>query len=303
MQPLPTISNIDPLLVDAMDKQCRASSELAAVADRRDYYLYKPKLAAFLVARDLDLTKAMEMWKGWLEWRETNKPFQTTFDQIKNEYYSGKVSILGRDKQGNIAITFKARRHHPKESSPQHILQFIFYLLEKVEDRTINEGRFQIVFINDREGVSMGNVDTGFLSMAKDLVVKLQNYYPEKVARIYILYPNFLFKTMFAVIKPFLHAKTKDKIKVVDEVHDMTKFFDPDSLSTASGGNLRDPFFDYQSKKDFKGFDSPQFNDIFYFLDRPHLLLPHPTHHPHSHTPHHLHGQAGFVHHHQRHQH
>ena len=82
------------------------------------------------------------MWTGWVEWREKLRPFEITFDEVKEEYYFGKVFVLGRDKSGNICLYFKARRHHPSETTPQKTLKLIYYILEKLEDRTINEGRF-----------------------------------------------------------------------------------------------------------------------------------------------------------------
>lgn len=259
--------DVEPNLVEQLYQMCSASPLLLKAGPRSEYYLYRPKLSAFLFARNKDIDAAFKMWCGWLEWREENKPFETTFDQVRKEYYSGKIQLLGRDRNGNICLVFKARRHHPKETNNEESVKMIFYFLEKLEERSINEGRFQIVFINDREGVGMSNVDYSFMGMAKDLISKFQNYYPEKVLRIFVLHPNFLFKTLFAVIKPFLNARTSEKIKIVNKLNELDQYFDKDNLTIEAGGNVPDPFIDYSTKKDIKGYPSPKFDNIFYMID------------------------------------
>lgn len=43
----------------------------------------------------------------------------------------------------------------------------------------------------------------------------LQDYYAERLGRMYILKANWLYKTMYAIIKPFLSRKTKDKVFLI----------------------------------------------------------------------------------------
>lgn len=255
-------------LLESFLAKCKSFEVLSKAGSRADYYLFKPKLAAFLAARDQNLDAAFKMWTEWLNWRETEKIFDIKWDDVKQDYYSGKIIIPGRDREGRLCFVFKARRHIPGDTNTQRTLRLIYYMLEQLEDRTRNEGRFQIVAINDRENVSMSNVDTGFISLAKELVVKLQNYYPEKILRIYILHPNFLFKTLFAVIKPFLQKRTTDKINILDNLKDLSKTFDPEGLLIEMGGLLPDPFIDYESKKDVKGNHHPKFSSLFYMLDQ-----------------------------------
>jgi hypothetical protein len=42
----------------------------------------------------------------------------------------------------------------------------------------------------------------------------LQNHYPERLYKAYILHPGFFFKTFLQVIRPFLDPVTRDKIVI-----------------------------------------------------------------------------------------
>lgn len=62
----------------------------------------------------------------------------------------------------------------------------------------------------------------------KRLNVIMQDNYAERLQTIYILNPNWFFKAMFAIVKPFLTARTKSKITIIEKNKDLLKFFEPD---------------------------------------------------------------------------
>ena len=259
--------SVEPSLLDTLLDMCRDSFVLSALGPGREHYLLKPKLRAFLVARELDLDKAFNAWRLWVEWRESFRPFETPFAEVQKEYATGKLTILGRDISGNICLTFKARRHSPKESSPEALLRLVFYFLEKVEERNRLEGKSQVAVILDLEGLSLCNIDAGLAGAIKDLVSKCQSYYPETLAKMHILYPSFLFKSLFSVIKPFLSKRSSGKIRLVDKPADISCFFKPSQLPVQLGGLVQDPFFDYVLKKDRRGAPSVPLDSIFFRLD------------------------------------
>lgn len=43
----------------------------------------------------------------------------------------------------------------------------------------------------------------------------LQDYYAERLHRVYILHVNFVFKMIHSLIKPFLSEKTKGKVNLI----------------------------------------------------------------------------------------
>jgi hypothetical protein len=235
------MSQVSSNTLQDFEKCCKESRHADNVPDKT-YYFFLPKLAAFLVARDHKVKEAFEMWKQWVSWREETKPYLVTWDQVRLEYLKGKVRFSGRDRRGNLLLYFKGKKHVPGESTVEDLFKMIFYLLEQVEARWRNGDAAKITFINDREGMSMSNIDTAFVSRAKSMVAELQNYYPERVANIVILHPNLLFKTMYAVISPFLSKKTTDKIVVISDLKDILKYADPKCLPPESYGTQQDPF-------------------------------------------------------------
>jgi hypothetical protein len=56
------------------------------------------------------------------------------------------------------------------------------------------------------------NQDTQLMKFSVKFVSLLQEYYAERLAMFYVIGANWLYKIAFAVIKPFLAQKTKDKV-------------------------------------------------------------------------------------------
>lgn len=248
------LSSVDPALIDTLLDMCRDSFVLSVAGPGRDHYLYRPKLRAFLLARGLDLELAFASWRRWVEWRESCRPFEAAADEaVQREFAAGKLLLLGRDISGNVSLTFKARRHQPRESCPDALRRLIFYCLEQLELRNRREGKSQVTVVLDLEGLSLANLDAGLLCAAKDLITQCQDYYPETLAKLHILYPNLLFKSLFAVVKPFLTAKTAAKVRLVDKPSELSCFFKPGQLPVQLGGLVQDPFFDYALKRDRRG--------------------------------------------------
>jgi hypothetical protein len=247
MQPFPPshrpmVDQVDYRTLAELEMKCRQSGHLNCVSGDKEYYMFVPKLAAFLIARDKKLNDAFEMWKEWVAWRESARPHFVTWDQVRQEFYKGKVRFTGRDRKGNLVLYFKGKRHFPEESTVEELFKMIFYLLELGEMRWRNGDATKITFVYDREDMTMANVDTNFMSEAKGVVGKMQNYYPERVAHILILHPNWFFKTMFAIISPFLSSKTTEKIVIISDLMDLHKYVDAACLPPESHGTQTDPF-------------------------------------------------------------
>ena len=242
-------SSVDPALIDTLLHMCRDSFVLTAAGLAREHYLHPQKLRAFLLARGLDLDLAFASWRRWVEWREGCRPFEAD-EAVRREFAAGKLLVFGRDISGNACLTFKPRRHLPQESSPDALRRLAFYCLEQLELRNRREGKSQVAVVLDLEGFSLANLDAGLLCAAKDLVLRCQDFYPEMLAKLHILYPGLLFKSLFAVVKPFLARKTAAKVRLVDKPADVSSFFKPGQLPVQLGGLVQDPFFDYALKRD-----------------------------------------------------
>ncbi len=66
--------------------------------------------------------------------------------------------------------------------------------------------------IYDRTGMSRANQDMQVIKFTTSFVSMLQDYYAERLAKFYVVGANWLYKMLYAVIKPFLSKKTKEKV-------------------------------------------------------------------------------------------
>ena len=66
----------------------------------------------------------------------------------------------------------------------------------------------------DRENTSYANFDRRFLGQM-GLASVLQDFYAERLDRVYILHVNWIYKSIFAMVKPFLSEKTKSKVNFI----------------------------------------------------------------------------------------
>lgn len=75
----------------------------------------------------------------------------------------------------------------------------------------------QITVILDRRGMTAKNRDNAVLKFTMKFIKMLQDYYAERLALLYVVGANWVYKTLYAMVKPFLGERTKAKIIIVDE--------------------------------------------------------------------------------------
>jgi hypothetical protein len=110
----------------------------------------------------------------------------------------------------------------------------IIFPNEGVQEAEKTTGKLSVVW--DRQGFTMKNYDKRFFTLAKKFTGVLQDNYAERLDTFYILHPNWFFKTVYAVVKPFLTQRTKDKIVLINNQKDLMKHFEPDCLLKEHGG-------------------------------------------------------------------
>jgi hypothetical protein len=74
------------------------------------------------------------------------------------------------------------------------------------------------------------------MKMARDLSGMLQDMYAERLSKFYVLHVNWFYKMMWAMTKPMLAKKTKEKIEIVGNPKQLLKYFDPPQLVKEYGG-------------------------------------------------------------------
>lgn len=207
---------------------------------RTAYYTDINNTTRFLIAREFKPAKAIEMWKKWYQWRIQYKVDEITPESLSTNLASGKAYWHGYDKEGHPCLVVKVKRHIPKESPVADSIRFGIYLLEQGIKLADAVGQSKLCVIWDREGFTKKNYDPSVFTTMKELSGVLQDFYAERLQSCYILHPNWFFKAMFTLIKPLLNDRTKAKIKIIDKIADLQKYFTPENLTVEYGG--KSPF-------------------------------------------------------------
>jgi len=201
-----------------------------------DKYTDLDTTTRFLMAKNFNEKKALEMWTNWRKWRLEYRVDDITEKDVENELKQGKAFFHGFDKMGRPCIVVKIKRHRPGEISVEETVRFGVYMMEKGIKLCKERKSDKIVIIYDREGFNSKNFDSKLATVMKSLMKILQGFYAERLAKMYVLHPNWFYKMMFAMVKPFLEEKTRKKIVLLSNVEDLKKDFDSSQLLIEHGG-------------------------------------------------------------------
>ncbi|XP_059642525.1 uncharacterized protein LOC132284422 [Cornus florida] len=167
----------------------------------------------FLRARDLDIEKASSMFLKYIKWKQTFVPDGSiSAAQISNEIAQNKMFMQGLDKSGRpITVVFGGRHFH-KKGGLDEFKRFVVFALDKLCS-SMPRGQEKFVVIGDLEGWGYSNSDIRAYLGALSI---LQDYYPERLGKLFIVHVPYIFMTVWKVVYPFIDNKTKKKIIFVE---------------------------------------------------------------------------------------
>lgn len=183
-------------------------------------------LKRFLIARSMDPAKAAKMFVQWQKWRASMVPSGfISDDEVRDELSARKVFLGGPTKDGFPLLIVKVNRHYPPKDRLQ-FKKFVIHLLDKTMASAYNGsevGNEKLIGIVDLQQISYKNVDarafiTGFQF--------LQSYYPERLARCYLLNMPQLFVSVWKMVSYFLEKATLDKIVIVGNEEEKRNFIE-----------------------------------------------------------------------------
>jgi len=208
---------------------------------RRDAFL-----ARFLFARKLDVTRALEMLKNHIAWREKFK-IDTDFDpqRFRPFFQSGMTlwSPMAKDRQGRAVSYLLPRNVNPKLFEDLHAyVQYSYYCTDVMLDSDISFMREGMIIIEDFNGTNfktfssmMGKADM------KEMFNNVQDNIPARIRGIFLLDPPWYVRFLIALVKPFMKQKMKKKITCLSS-SELTKYVAEENLLQEYGGTLQ---FDY----------------------------------------------------------
>ncbi|OWM76275.1 phosphatidylinositol transfer protein 3 [Punica granatum] len=171
-------------------------------------------LRRFLRARDLDIEKASNMFLKYLSWKRSFLPNggSISLSEIPNELAQNKLFMQGLDKKGRPIVVVFGNRHKPSKSSLEEFKRFVVFTLDKICSR-MPPGKEKFVAIGDLEGWGYTNSDIrGYLGALSIL----QDCYPERLGRLFIVHAPYVFMTAWKMVYPFIDSNTKKKISFVE---------------------------------------------------------------------------------------
>mmetsp|Transcript_9103 Transcript_9103/g.11762 ORF Transcript_9103/g.11762 Transcript_9103/m.11762 type:complete len:352 (+) Transcript_9103:237-1292(+) len=176
-----------------------------------------------------DMNKALQSIKDTIEWRE-GQPFQyypTLFDDEENtenevvnelrsfmryENETGKVYARSYDKDGRCALMLYPSRENSSKAfdNLRHLIYNIERAIKCSERRSLGTVD-SITFIICFNGYSGSKAPS--LSVTRECISILQNHYPERLHKAYMINAPSVFNLLWNLARPFIDNVTRSKIQ------------------------------------------------------------------------------------------
>ncbi|KAF3943288.1 hypothetical protein CMV_030138 [Castanea mollissima] len=201
-----------------------------------------PTLMRFLIARSMDQDKAAKMFVQWQNWRAAIVPNGVISEsEIQDELEPRKIYLQGLSKDKYPLMIVKASKHFPSKDNVQ-FKKFVVHLLDKTiassfKGREI--GNEKLIGILDLQNIGYKNIDARGLITGFQF---LQAYYPERLAKCFILHMPRFFVSVWRMVSRFLEKATLEKIVIVtneDERQDFIKEVGEEVLPEEYGGRAK----------------------------------------------------------------
>jgi len=166
----------------------------------------------YLRARGLDHAKAKKMLQATITWRKdfgVERLVEDHFETLEHECATGKFFISPfLDNDGRPIVVMRNRLENSK-SHEGNVLNLV-YQLERASAATRAAGVEKWAIIIDMDGYSMSNAPP--LKTSRATLSIMQDHYPERMHRCFMLDAPWLFSGMWSALSPFIDPVTRDKI-------------------------------------------------------------------------------------------
>jgi hypothetical protein len=161
------------------------------------------------------------------------------------ENSTGKVYVRGYDRNGHALVYITPARENTYDHDGN--MKHLVYTLEKSIAcmSTRPEKANKVVLLIDFEGFNLFNAPS--LNTSLESLSILQNHYPERLHKAFIIRPPYMFNAFWGMIYPFVDPVTKQKVTfLTSDKSEILKFLekdiDPSNLEARFGGSDARPF-------------------------------------------------------------
>ncbi|KAK1173854.1 alpha-tocopherol transfer protein isoform X1 [Acipenser oxyrinchus oxyrinchus] len=171
-------------------------------------------LIRFLRARDFDVDLSLKLLINYHKWRKecpeisANLHPSTVLGLLRNNYHG---VLKSRDASGSRVIIYRIGQWNPKHHTAYEVFRVSLITSELIVQE-IETQRNGLKAIFDLQGWRFSNALQITPSLAKKMSAVLTDSFPLKVRGIHLINEPIFFHPAFAVIKPFLSEKIKERI-------------------------------------------------------------------------------------------
>ncbi|MFT7812234.1 alpha-tocopherol transfer protein-like [Arapaima gigas] len=235
---LPDDSNLVKSCIQ--DLRRRAEAELPGFAgDLSDASLLK-----FLRARDFDGELALQLLVNYHKWRRecpeitANLCPSSVLGLLQNQYHG---VLDSRDATGSRVLVYRIGKWNPKDFTAYEVFRVSLITSELIV-REVDTQRYGIKAIFDLQGWCFAHALQINPSLAKKISAVLTGSFPLKVRGIHLINEPIFFRPVFAMIRPFLPDKIKQRIHMHGSsfVHSLCQHFPMAILPPEYGGAGKD---------------------------------------------------------------
>lgn len=221
--------------VSNLRRRALQASELSAVRTFSDGFLIK-----FLRARDFDVELALKLLLNYQQWRRESPEISTCLSPssvlglLNTSYHA---VLPQRDHTGSRVLVYRIGQWNPKDWSAFQVFRVSLMTSEIISMDTETQRR-GLKAIFDLQGWSLGHALQINRSLARKISSVLSDSFPLKVRGIHLVNEPMFFRPVFAMIRPFLPEKIKQRIHMhgADFQDSLSDFFSPPVLPPEYGG-------------------------------------------------------------------
>jgi hypothetical protein len=231
-------SNLDISVSDAVRDKLRLMRDRIEEGDPASKVTDDATLQRFLYARELNVEKACEMFVKYRKWRQTCVPLGYIPEtMVCNEVKQNFVYMQGFDKMGRPIMVLLLARHIACESTIEDFRRFVVYAFDKMS-ASATRGQTKFSIIADFDDWAYKNVNLRGTIAA---VQTLQDFYPERLGKVYLIHRPYIFWAAWKIVSPFIDKVTRQKIVFTDDKRvkeTLLKDIDENQLPEIYGGKL-----------------------------------------------------------------
>lgn len=168
----------------------------------------------YLRARGQDHEAAKKMLLATIAWRRDFRVAQLVeehFEVISSEAASGKMFVSPfLDGEGRPIMVMRPRNENSKGGHEGNIKHLVYQLERAVAVTRATESHDKWTLIIDFGGYSVANAPP--LQTTRATLSILQDHYPERLFRAYLVDAPWLFRGVFSAISPFIDPVTRAKL-------------------------------------------------------------------------------------------